>query len=158
MPLDIAFAKPAAYLAVSESARASRCRATNDLCVIDGTRFFVRGTVPVPVRELDEYFVWGMWAEVSRRVFNRYREFYDADGSGEPPHAGRLCGDKAMKGYAGVEGHPVAIQFGPADRRPVFTLKPSEHLLSREQQAGITLHRVHEILSAIFPNDFSSLN
>lgn len=158
LPLDIAFAKPAAYLGVPKESRAARCRSTNDLCVIDGIRYFIRGTVPVPVRELGESFVWGMWAEITRRVFKRYRELYEADGSSEPPHSGRLCGDKDMAGYEGVDGHPVAIQFGPSDQRPVFTLKPSEHLLYREQQAGITIHRVHEILSAIFPNNFGSLN
>jgi hypothetical protein len=33
-------------------------------------------------------------------------------------------------------------------------MEPSEHVLYHEQRQGITLHRVHEILASLFPDQF----
>ncbi|MBI2928957.1 MAG: DUF2199 domain-containing protein [Verrucomicrobia bacterium] len=152
LPLDIGQAKPAAYFEVPEGQRAKRCVLTSDGCVIDGKRHFIRGCACVPLRDHDGNFVWGVWAEVSAATFQRYGELYHADATNEPPHPGKLSA--TIAGYEGLNGHPVSIQFGTASERPRLTLIPSTNLMYREQTEGITVHRVFEILHALFPKDF----
>jgi hypothetical protein len=53
-----------------------------------------------------------------------------------------------------MDGLLVNVQFSTAEERPRFTLLPSNHWLHREQQNGITLHRVQEILHGLFPEQF----
>lgn len=150
LPLDVGFAWPAAYLAIAEEQRASRCEATDDWCTIDGGRYFLRGCIYVRVPELDDSFAWGLWAEVSADTFRRSREIERADGRREPPHPARLSAE--VKGYAGLDGHAAAVHFGDVQARPALVLLPSENLMFREQQSGITAHRVHEILQGLFPD------
>jgi hypothetical protein len=154
LPMDVGFNRPADYFAVPKAQRERRCDCTSDWCVIDGRRYYIRGCLSVPVVDADDDFVWGLWARVSARSFRRYRELYDADGSGEPPFRGYLSGEHS--GYKGLDGHAVAVQLGGKKDRPAFTLRRSKHLLYVEQQRGITLHRVHEILRTMFPNQFAS--
>lgn len=153
LPLDIAFDKPGAYFLQSPRDRKAKCRITSDWCILDNKRFFIRGCVFIPVRDITEHFVWGLWAEVSAHAFERYQAVYEKDGSKEMPCPGVLSVEREPR-YAGMDGLLVNVQFSTADERPCFQLLPSNHALCRDQQNGITLHRVHEILHRIFPNQF----
>lgn len=150
LPMDVGFGKPADYFAVPPAERAERCASTSDWCVIDGSRFFVRGCAFVPVPEAGDQFAWGMWVEIVEPDFKTYRDTYDADGSAVPPFPGKLAGEH--RGYEGLDGHPVDVQLGPKGARPTFRLRPSDHLLYREQRDGITLHRVRVMLTTLFPD------
>lgn len=153
LPLDIALAKPGAYLALRTRRQKAGCELTTDVCVIAKKRFFIRGCLPVPVPEISGVFVWGLWAEVSRHVFERYQELFDTDGTKELPVPGALSVEHEPM-LRGMDGLPVRVRFGEADKRPTFTLEPSNHWLCRDQQNGITLHRLHEMLHALFPQHF----
>ena len=151
-PRDIGFQRPAEYFSVPPTERDSRCKLTKDWCVIDDSRFFIRGILFIRILDVADQFGWGAWAEVAQRDFEIYYTNYDKDGSSIPAFVGTLSGEPP--GYAGLDGHQVRIQLGTSKDRPEFTLVPSEHLLYREQQNGITLHRVAEILHSVFPNDY----
>jgi hypothetical protein len=154
LPFDIGFGKPGADFSVPARQRDSRCGLSSDTCVIDGRKFFIRGCLYVLVRGARRSFGLGFWAEVSGRTFKRYLELYDADGSSERPYPGRLSvEDGTHESYEGLEGLRVSVQFGRPDKRPIFTLRPSRHLLYREQRDGITPHRHHEILEPLLRND-----
>src|SRR6266568_2085452 len=129
LPLDIGFGKPPDYFAIPENERGSRCELTSNHCIIDSEQFFLRGCIFIPVHEIGANFVWGVWAEVSGDVFRRYLELRDMNGGHEPPHPAKLSGEH--KGYEGLDGHPVLVQFGPTDKRPKFVLQPSDHLMFR---------------------------
>jgi hypothetical protein len=148
MLMDIAFAKPADYFLIPAKQRQRRCTLTSDLCVIDERRFYLRGILYVPVNGAKKRFGWGLWARVSKRTFHRYLELYYADGTEEPPFRGHLSVED-KPGYEGLNGNVVRIQFRTASDRPQFTLGRSKNRLYREQQQGITLHRVHEIVSPL---------
>ncbi len=153
LPLDIAFDKPGAYLALPGRQRKSACKVTADWCIIKRERFFIRGCIFIPVRDVTDHFVWGMWAEVPAHVFERYQALYETDGTKERPYRGMLSVEREPR-YAGMDGLLVNVQFSTADERPCFTLLPSNHWLHRDQQNGITLHRVQEILKRLFPEQF----
>jgi hypothetical protein len=153
LPLDIGFARPGDYLAVPRGQRERRCRFTNDVGIIDGRRYYIRGCLYVPVVDVGDFFAWGLWAQVSKETFDRYRELYSKDGSQEPPLPGRLSVED-KPGYEGLDGLAVQMQLRSAAERPAFRLEPCDHLLYREQQEGITLHRVQEMLQTLFPEQF----
>jgi hypothetical protein len=151
--MDVAFAKPADYIAVLDGERDRRCALTTDWCVIDEQRFYIRGILIVPVTDTADEFGWGLWARIGKPAFQRYYELYSADGAAEPPFRGHLCGEH--RGYEGLDGLEVNVQLRSATERPAFTMLRCGHLLYKEQQRGITLHRVHEILATLFPEQFS---
>jgi hypothetical protein len=153
LPMDVASAKPGDFLAIPAGERARRCNLTTDLCVIDKSRFFLRGVLYVRVVDAEAPFGWGLWAEVNEQSFKRYMALYSADGTEERPFRGQLSVED-RPGYEGLDGHTVMIQLRLATERPTFTLAPSEHLLYKEQHEGISMHRVHEILKRLFPKDF----
>jgi hypothetical protein len=153
LPLDIGFAKPGAYLALKTRQQKARCQLTPDVCIMGKKRFFIRGCLPIPLHETGSVFVWGLWAEVSSHVFERYQQQSDSDASDEVPCPGSLSVEREPL-LRGMDRLPVLIQFGPARQRPTFVLEPSNHWLCRDQENGLTLHRLHEILHAMFPQHF----
>jgi hypothetical protein len=150
LPTDIGFARPGDFIAVPQKDRGRRCKFTDDIGVIDGKRYYIRGVLYVPVRDTGGEFGWGLWARVSQEDYERYRSMWTVDGSKEPPFIGHLSvEDKA--GYEGLAGHEVSIQLRTASERPSFHLPVSAHRLSREQHEGITLHQVEEMLNELLP-------
>jgi hypothetical protein len=150
--MDVGFAKPADYFAIPEQERGRRCALTDDWCVIDERRFYIRGCLYVLVTDADEQFAWGLWARVGKPAFQRYFALYSADGSEEPPFRGYLCGEH--RGYEGLDGLIVKVQLRTASERPAFVMSRCGHLLYHEQRRGITLHRVQEILATLFQDRF----
>jgi hypothetical protein len=141
--MDVAFALPDVIHALPADQRAVRARTHSDLCSLDDARYFIRGVVYVPVKQLVTLFGWGVWAEVSPAVYLRYREIYDQDGSGEPPAAGVLA--NTPPGYAAME-QPLAIHFGPPDQRPVFKPTPTDSDFYREYVEGLPVEKWHRII------------
>jgi hypothetical protein len=144
--MDVGFQLPDVVWSLSESERAARTNYSADLCVLDGTRHFLRGVVYLPVLGLRDRFGLGLWAEVTNDVFDRYLDIYDIDASNEPDADGVLA--NAPASHESLLGHGVTIHFGLKTQRPTFALKPSNHLLCREQREGITDARLHELVSS----------
>ncbi len=71
IPLNFGADVPDYVLAIPVAERESRCQMTADLCVIDGTEFFVRGILEVPVRDGAGPFTWGVWTTLSAHNFQR---------------------------------------------------------------------------------------
>ena len=152
LPLNIGFEFPIDYLDVPKRQRKRRCELTSDWCIIDRKQCYLRGVLAIPLLDLGGEFTWGLWAQVPAKDLHRYRDTYGKDRRKMPPSAGIVSG--APRPYPDVEGHGLRITFGPAGERPTFALKRSKNLLYREQRAGITLHRVQEILHIMFPDEY----
>jgi len=148
--MDIGFARPGDFLAVPHGERGRRCKFTDDVGIIDGRRYYIRGVLIVPVHDTGGIFAWGLWVRVSREDFERYQALWTVDGSNEPPFSGHLSVED-KPGYEGLDGHEVLVQLRTASERPAFRLAESDHRLSREQREGMTLHQVQEMLRELFP-------
>ena len=143
-PHDAGFSLPDVVWNLDAKERKRRAKTSSDLCVLDGARFFLRGIAFVPILETADRFGWGFWVEVDRAAFGRYLDLFKVDApEGEPARAGVIA--NSPKGYALLEGHPVAVFFGPSKERPRLVLAPSDHALSEEQHQGISVARLHEI-------------
>lgn len=145
LSLDWGFELPDEVFALSDAEQDEQVRYNDDLCQW-GDRFFIRCILPVPLKDQDDYFGWGAWAEVEAEVFERYLELYEEDGREEPPHPAKLANRLAP--YPGTTlGTRVLIQFQTPDERPTLTLlETDKSRLAQEQREGIDAARHHEVL------------
>lgn len=149
---SLAAAAPLYYYSIPEPERAVRCELDSDTCVIDGEFFFVRGCIEVPILGEAEPFVWGVWVSLSRVSFDLFRKLFEEDHrSEEGPFFGWLSA--ALKGYPDTENLKTKVYLRDNGLRPFIELEPTEHPLSVEQRAGLTLERVGEILSLYLHDD-----
>ncbi|AOF90069.1 DUF2199 domain-containing protein [Sinorhizobium sp. RAC02] len=154
LPTDWAFKLPDDVWAIPAPGREEAARFTDDLCQY-GERHFIRGLLSVPLPDMGSDFGWGVWAEVDVAVFQRYLEFYDADGSSEPQYSGTLA--NSLPGYVSSLHAPVDIQFRNATQRPLFRLSERDQsTLAIEQRTGIDSARYHQILDALPAYDAAS--
>lgn len=145
LTLDWGFELPDEVWALPEAEQEEQVRYNDDLCQW-GDRFFIRCILPTPLKDQDDYFGWGAWAEVEAQVFERYLELYEEDGREEPPHPAKLA--NRLPPYPGVTlGTRVLIQFQTPDERPTLALLDSDKSrLAQEQRDGIDAARHREIL------------
>ena len=152
LPTNHGYKLPDEVWAIPKEERSAQAEFTDDLCRY-GDRYFIRCILLLPFTETDGDFGWGVWVEVAWSVFERYLSLYEANGSGEPPHPGKLA--NAPPGYDDAcLGANVLIQFGDRKDRPsVFFPADDQRRLALEQRQGIDGLRFHEILAAIDTGD-----
>jgi hypothetical protein len=139
---------PIQYLAVPESDRAARCSLNADACTIDGTWFFVRGCLEIPVHREREPFVWGAWVSLSSQSFDRWEHCYEADKrSHVGPFFGWLCSQIFV--YPDTLNLKARVHLRDDGLRPSIELEPTDHPLAVEQREGISCDRVAEIYAQI---------
>lgn len=149
LPMDVAFRKPEDYFKVPEHERAKRIVITEDLCAIDNQTFIIRGIMPVPVKGQKRDFVWGIWVIVDEKEFYRYAALFHVDATREPPMRGWLSA--TIPGYPPTYMLEADVYLSTAKERPTIVLRETDHPLFKEQDKGITMKRVHEILHTAFP-------
>jgi hypothetical protein len=148
LPLQYSVNAPQAVLAVPPEERDQRIVMTPDQCVIDGKDFYIRGRILLPIRDVAEPFVWGVWAEISPKSFLRANEFWHTPGrENEPAFPGWLNSDIFV--FGNTINLEVEIHTQPVGQRPQFTLSDLNHPLAIEQRDGITLERAEEIAEMI---------
>ena len=137
---ELAYLRPDAVVAMDDESRAARVRESNDICIIDDSRFFLRGTLPLPVHGRDDVYMLGVWVEVSATSFARIHELWrDPAQADEPPFEATLAND--VRNHPGSLGDAAALQLtGPKTRPSVFVVDPA-HPLAIEQREGISFHR-----------------
>src|SRR5262245_28244207 len=92
LPRDIAFRRPDLYLAIPEEERDRRAEANDDLCIIDGTLFLIRGMLYLPISGDGGRFGWGIWAAVSEDDYCTYLDAWENDTEDEtPPFVGQIA-------------------------------------------------------------------
>lgn len=146
-PTDWGWVLPDDVWAIPEEQRNELAQFSEDLCLFDG-RYFIRCVLPLPFKDRDGYFGWGVWAEVEQAGFADYLKVYEIDGSDEPRIFGLLANE--MPGYDNPSSCVVELQFGPSDQRPVVLFpEGTSTKLASEQRLGIGAQRYHEILDTI---------
>jgi hypothetical protein len=149
--LDIRMHLPDPIFDLPEEERAERAQVIEDACVLDPksptARYFVRGLVELPIRDIDDYFAFGAWVEVDRGAFQKIGDlWWDEHGRDEPPFPGRLANE--LGPYVSTSGLGCEVQLREASRVPSITLR-SDHALTKDQRSGITMERVHALAAAV---------
>ena len=143
---------PDAYLAVPVEERAFRTLPSKDACGVRDAedicrQYFLRVSLPIPVRGEQEPCSWGVLVEIDATANARTRELWDdPEQHKEPQFQGTLA--NALKGYEhtmGLEGH---VQLTGPTSVPTFTLPLGlDHPLAIEQREGVFPERVVEWLA-----------
>jgi hypothetical protein len=145
-PTDTAYTLPDAVWALPTGEREDKAKWTTDLCNMGGD-YFIRCLLEIPFLNQPGYYGWGAWAKVEEQDFRKYLEFYDKDGSHEPPIPGALANE--LPTYDTTIGVPVLLRFRTSDQRPGIEFAAgADHLLAREAKSGMSSARFHEVLSA----------
>ena len=138
---------PALWHSLSESERGENSSLTSDSCIIKGKHFFILGRILIPVIDSPEFFVWLAWVSLSEKSYQRVGDLWEQEGrESEPPYFGWLQSELPYP--SSTLSLKTSLQTMPLGERPEITLERSEHPLSMEQQNGITLARVQEIVEA----------
>ena len=135
---DVCFPVPDCIRDLPDSGFSERCLVSEDICIVDGQRYFIHCVLEVPVADYPDRFGWGVWCEVGWVPFKHYWEVVNGKAQASRGQtAGRLSND--LTGLPSTEGLKCEIAFRKDDLRPAVTLPPSKHQLYRIQQHGLTV-------------------
>lgn len=138
---------PAVWFDIPERELVARAKLTSEQCIIDGSRFFLRGRLVIPVKDAADDFVWLIWVSMSEADFKRAREVRERSGrETEQPYAVLL--ESALPYPGGTLSLAGMLHTRPRGERPVILLDEADHVLVREQKHGIDLARVQEIVES----------
>lgn len=152
---SIAFRAPDHYASLSDEQKASIGELSSDFCTIthdDGTDYFVRAVLEVPIHGIEEPFLWGIWVSLSQKSFERYYETYEAPVEGEG-FFGWVCNDISVYPYASYRPADVVVQLG--GQRPkviLHTGDPEDDQLVMDQTEGISVARAQELAEKAMHN------
>jgi hypothetical protein len=137
---------PLSYYAVPEAERETRCSLGTDDCVIDQTKFFVRGCIEIAVEGEDEPFSWGVWVSLSETSFHEWVKYF---GESNRSHVGPFFGwlNAWLKPYPDTINLKAQVHLRDDGIRPFIELEPTGHPLAVEQGTGITRERAAELYS-----------
>jgi hypothetical protein len=144
LPLVFAVEAPAYWSPELEAADPANVL-EDEICVIKGQGFFVRGLVEIPIVDTGDVFSWSAWVSLSQDNFLRMLELWEAPGrEAEPPYFGWFS--------SMLPGYPLStlelktmVHTRKLGQRPSIELEPTEHPLAVEQGEGITRGRLQEI-------------
>lgn len=141
--IEISFRRPDDIASLSKDDLNSRCEHDDDTCVLDGERYFVRCTIPLPVQESLNLYAIGAWAEISESSFKKIRKLWsDENQVDEPPIEGNLANDIPLNNNS--FGCSVAVRLKGPKTRPEIFIAEDTCSLYKEQASGISLHRASE--------------
>lgn len=144
--LELSFRRADVVAGLSAEELSSRVQENNDLCVLDGDRFFVRAVLPLAVIGREIPYNIGLWVEVSQRTFERVYELWDESGQAdEPAFPAHIAND--IPSHPSTIGLAATISLTGPTTRPMVTLLAAEHPFVREQRSGITVHRAAQYSS-----------
>ncbi|MFB2733756.1 DUF2199 domain-containing protein [Shewanella mangrovisoli] len=147
VPMCFGGSSPASLM-VPENEYEGRVEENSDQCIVDGKHFFVRGHIELPVIDTGEVFIWSVWVSLSEHSFYTMSENWDSESrENSEPFFGWLmtnlpCYPETLHLKTDVQTQPVGVV-------PLVILQPSDHPLAQEQQNGITMDRVHEIVHQV---------
>ena len=148
LPLDFASPAPDYWHGLPPEEREARAILTPDFCTIDGEHHFIRGCLEVPIHGMQEKLVFGVWVSLSEESARRAGELWDAEViNDEPPRFGWLSTN--IRVYPHTLELKAAVRFRARGLRPLVEVEPTDHPLAVEQQQGVTLERVQEIVGAL---------
>lgn len=141
---DVGMEYPDPYLAIPVDEREERTEHTEDTCIVhadEGTHYFVRAVIMLPLHDRDEPFGIGVWVSQSEKNFQRY-----VDDEEMEPTVGYIA--NKIGAYEDSTFLLVGrLHFRNGEKlRPLVELQPTEHRLSIEQRNGISMDRAWEIV------------
>ncbi len=141
--MELSFRRPDAAAVLSQQERENSIQESNDLCVIDGERFFIRAVLPLPVEARERVYKIGLWIEVNQPAFERIYELWDETKQDEEEPFQCYVAN-SIPTLPETTGLSAEVRLTGPGLRPQIFIQQVEHPLYNEQCLGITAHRAHE--------------
>jgi hypothetical protein len=132
------------YEQLSEAERA-QAKLTSDTCEIhhdEGTDYFIRAVVEIPVHGVAEPFLWGVWVSLSEKRFERYIETWDNPDEHDA-YFGWFC--NRLPWYSETLGLKTMAHPRKEGVRPWLEIERNGHLLAEHLNEGISVQLAQEI-------------
>jgi len=140
VPLNYGAKSPTAYFNLTENEK-QRAELTQDVCIIEKKRFFLKGQIKIKIEDKDEPFSWNVWAEVAKEDFELEQENWDEENRFlRKSFSGTL--DTPLNCYPNTLGLKVKIQTQKIGLIPNILVESTDHPLYFEQENGIDMNRV----------------
>lgn len=142
------FSSPDHYASLSEEQKQRMGELSSDFCSIthdEGTNYFVRAVLEVPIHGVKDPFLWSVWVSTSERSFNHYLETYDSPVEGDG-FFGWLC--NSINLYPSDSPRPADVYVQSDGTRPKVVLHSSRNEADQlviDQQHGITVERAQQL-------------
>jgi hypothetical protein len=148
IPMSFAFEAPIYWYGLPEGERSRGGVLDEELCIIDGRYYYIKGRICMPVHDSPDAFEWVVWVSLSEASFKRALAAWERSGrEDEPPYFGWLSSD--IPGYPTTLNLKTEVHTRPLGERPTVELEPTDHPLAVEQRTGISLARVLTIGEAL---------
>lgn len=127
---------------------------SEDFCVIkydEGTDYFIRAVLEVPILGVEEPFLWGVWVSFSEKSFKQYWDTYEDPQEGEG-FFGWVCNEIPVYPYSSSRPADVVVQGGR--QRPKVLLHrgdPEDDPLVIDQVNGISIERAQQLAEKATP-------
>jgi hypothetical protein len=147
VPMCFGSSSPASLMVAPEEYD-KRVLENADQCIVDGEHYFVRGHIEIPVTDTNEVFIWSVWISLSEQSFYHMSEHWDSKGREKcDPYFGWLS--TKLSCYPETLHLKTSVQSQPIGCVPTIEVELTEHPLSQEQENGITMERIHEIVHQV---------
>jgi hypothetical protein len=142
--LPLNYGVPAPIYWSEELAKDKNSELGQDLCIIEGEHFFIKGNVEIPIRDFNEIFAYSIWVSLSSENFERAVKLWnDPKRVEEEPYFGWFSCQ--LPSYPDTLNLKTLVHTRELGVVPYIELEPTEHPLAIEQREGITMERVKEI-------------
>jgi len=138
VPFSFAADFPDNYANMASDERDNRAVISSDQCIIDDNEFWIRGCLEIPIRDTDEIFIWGLWANLFEEDFDTIHDHWETPNRENliGPFKGRLGNKLSL--YPQTANLKLTIQIQPLGTRPLIFID-EDHPLKSEQEEGISL-------------------
>ncbi len=139
---SLGYRAPHHWTKALEEDRSGASRLTDDLCKIEDRDYFIRCILEMPIHDVDEPFLWGVWVSQSKANFDLYLETFDS------------TPDNVTFGYLAnrLPGYPDTLNLElkacwqtDGKSRPILQLRPCDHPLYKDWSGGISWDRAVEL-------------
>ena len=139
---------PWSYDRIPVDERNARGDLGSDDCIIDGTMFFVRGCIEIPVHGETDPLTWGVWVSLSEASHSQWIRSFDQE---RRSHIGPFFGwlNALLAPYPSTLNLKTRVHLRDHGLRPRVELEPTDHLLAVEQRNGISSARVADIYARV---------
>lgn len=116
-------------------------RLSGDFCMIERRDYFIRCILEVPIHDVAEPFLWGVWITQSEQNFRDYMgTFHDT-----PERCTFGYFANRLPGYPDTLNLHTKVHWQAARGRPKVEPKPFDHPLYRDWSEGISWERAAEL-------------
>lgn len=143
-------AAPEQWHMISPAER-ERSTLSSDQCVLEsseGTSFYVRACLEIPIRGTDRHFEWGVWCSLSERSFDEMADHWtDPAREALGPYFGWLC--TVIPTYPDTMFMKTHVRQRRVGVRPTVELARTDHPLAIDQREGIEVERLNRIVRGL---------